>query len=424
MAEAHLVFSGIIYKYTFPNGKVYIGQTLHPRARHTQHLCESTGKRHVSFWRAYKKYGTVEYSIIEKVSANSRGELCDRLNEAESHYISQYKSDNPKFGYNLTSGGRVFIVNEEGRKHMSEARTDKLAILQYDLDGNFIAEYESTTEAAKTNKTHPGSVWSCCLGKASGKKTKKAQIVKGYTFRFKRDYPDVPPHIDLNISSLRRPVLQFSQNGHFIREWSSVLDAAGGVGCQESGIRQCCYGGYRQSHGYMWRFKDEFDRIPDNIAPVRPKKKRPFPKLTPEQVEKGKRIARERNARPVFQFTFDGDFVAEYPTLDDAAKPFGGDGATICNACKMRASKSAFGYQWRYKEDVPNPLDGIPKYKNNIGRWFPILQYTKEGVFIKEWPGVKAAAKELNIGRSTLYLALTGRKEFAAGSKWKYKNKA
>ena len=254
-------------------------------------------------------------------------------------------------------------------------------------------------------------------------KTKKAQIVKGNTFRFKRDFPDVPSHIDLNISTIKRPVVQFSLSGQYIQEWESVLDAAKGVGCQESGIRQCCYGGYRQCHGYMWRYKDEFGVVPDSIPPIKPKKKRPFPKLTPEQVEKGKRIIREKISRPVLQFTFDGNYVAEYPSLDDAAKQFGGNGATICNACKMKVSKSAFGYQWRYKEDVPNPLDGIPKYKNSIGRWFPILQYTKEGVFIKEWPGVKAAAKELNIGRTTLYFALTGRKEFAAGYKWKYKNK-
>lgn len=416
-------YSGIIYKYTFPNGKVYIGQTIHPRARHIQHLCESTGTCNAAFWRAYKKYGTVDYSVIERISADSREELCDKLNEAEIHYISHYKSDNSKFGYNLTSGGKVFVVNEEGRKHMSEARTDKLAILQYDLDGNFIAEYESTTEAAKALRAYPGSIWSCCLGKASGKKAKKAQIVKGFTFRFKRDYPDVPAHIDLNISTIKRPVLQYALSGKLIREWASVLDAANGIGCQESGIRQCCYGGYRQCHGYMWHFKDEYDIIPDSIAPVKPKKKRPFPKLTPEQVEKGKRIVRERNARPVLQFTFDGDFVAEYPTLDDAAKPFGGDGATICNACKLKSSKSAFGYQWRYKDEIADPAKGIPRYATHIGRFYPVVQLTPDGQVVKEWPGVKEAAKQLNISRSTLYFALTGRRETAKGYIWRYKNK-
>ena len=232
----------------------------------------------------------------------------------------------------------------------------------------------------------------------------------------------MPSHINLEISTLKKPVLQFSVDGQFMKEWESVLAAADGIGCHESSIRQSCYRKYRQSSGFMWRFKDEFDVIPKSIPPITPKKKRPFPKLTPEQVEKRKRIVRERNARPVLQFTFDGEYIAEYPTLDDAAKQFGGDGATICSACKMKTSKSAFGYQWRYKEDVPNPHDGIPKYKNSIGRWLPIVQYTKEGVFIKEWSGVKAAAKELNIGRTTLYFALTGRKEFAAGYRWQYKN--
>ena len=140
---------GYIYKYTFPNGKVYIGQTIHPRSRKTQHLCESTGRCNPAFWRAYKKYGKVEYEDLFVVEKETREELCEALNKLEQYYIACYKSDNRHYGYNLTSGGRVFVVNEEGRRHMSEARTDKLAILQYDLKGNFVAEYESTTEAAK-----------------------------------------------------------------------------------------------------------------------------------------------------------------------------------------------------------------------------------------------------------------------------------
>ena len=412
---------GYIYKYTFPNGKVYIGQTIHPRSRMTQHLCESTGSRNVAFWRAYEKYGEVEYRLIRIVEKDSREELCDVLNELEQKYIAEYKSDDRRFGYNLTSGGKVFVVNEEGRKHMSEARTDKLPVLQYDLNGRFIAEYESTTEAAKALNTHPGSIWSCCLGIASGKRAKKAQIVKGYTFRFKQDYPDVPQQIDLYLTSKKRPVLQFTLDGHFLHEWESVLDASREIGGQESGIRQCCYGGYRQSNGFMWRYKDEFESIPSSIPPVKPKKKKAFPVLTPEQIEKGKRISRERNARPVYQFTFDGAFVAEYPSLDDAARPFGGDGATICNACKMKTSKSAFGYQWRYKEDIPDPALGITPYKTNEWKRKSILQYTRDGQFVKEWSSVKEASNQLSIGQSSLYRVLTGRQDYSHGFIWKYK---
>lgn len=418
-------YKGVIYKYTFPNGKVYIGQTIHPRSRKTQHLCESTGARHISFWRAYKKYGTFEYEEIEIVEESSKEALCERLNELEQSYIEAYQSTNPKYGYNLTSGGKVFVVNEEGRKHMSDARKDKLAVLQYDLDGNFVKEYKSTTSAGKALGVAATNIWSCCRGYRTGKRKKKVQIVNGYTFRFKKDYPEVPLRLDLEITNLnKKSVLQFSLDGVFIKEWESVLDAERGTGTRESGIRQVCYGKYRQCNGYMWRYRDEFDEIPVNIDPVRPKIKRPFPTLTEEQIETGKRINRERYARVVHQFSLSGEYIATFPSLDDAAIGFGGDGATICNACKHKTSKTAYGYQWRYKEEVPDPILGIEPFdrRATAPRRRPVIQLTQDGRFVNEWVSTRAAADNLKINRNTLYMALSEQKEHVLGFKWVYKD--
>lgn len=74
------------------------------------------------------------------------------------------------------------------------------------------------------------------------KKRHKVQVIKGYTFRFKRDYPDVPHHIDLYITSNKKPVLQYSLSGVFIKEWSSTVEAEAAMGGMRSGVRQCCYG--------------------------------------------------------------------------------------------------------------------------------------------------------------------------------------
>ncbi|MBR1578558.1 MAG: hypothetical protein IJ653_08265 [Bacteroidales bacterium] len=308
---------------------------------------------------------------------------------------------------------------------MSEARKDKLPVLQYDLDGNFVKEYESTTAAGIALGVAATNVWSCCLGYRTGKRKKKVQIVNGYTFRFKKDYPDVPPQIDLNITNLnKRNVLQFSLDGVFIKEWESVLDAERGTGTHESGIRQVCYGKYRQCNGFMWRYRDEFDEIPTHIDPVRPKVKRPFPKLTEEQIEKGKRINRERYARVVHQFSLSGEYVATFPSLDDAAVGFGGDGATICNACKHKTSKTAYGYQWRYKEDVPDPTSGIKPFDRRASspRRRPVIQQTLDGQFVHEWVSTRAAADYYKINRNTLYMALSGRIPSVRGFIWKYKD--
>ena len=305
---------------------------------------------------------------------------------------------------------------------MSEARTDKLPVLQYDLDGNFIKEFESTTAAGKALGAHPTNIWSCCIGYRTGKRKKKVQIVKGYTFRFKKDYPDVPLRIDLNITDLnKKRVLQFSKDGTFIQEWDSVLDAERGTGTRESGIRQCCYGKYRQSNGFMWRFRDDYDEVPNQIDPVRPKVKRPFTNLTIEQREKGIIKAREVTSKKVCQFSKDGVYLAEYVSLQEAASLFGGKSATISNACKYKTSKTAYGYQWRYKEDVDNPFKGISPFKNaSQGPKKPIMQYSLDGKFIKEWDCIKAAADYYHVTKGCLSMALSKQRK-TLGFIWKYK---
>lgn len=416
------VYRGIIYKFTFPNGKVYIGQTINPVSRKNSHLNEKTGARNIAFWRAYKKYKTYKYDVIESVEDETREGLCNRLNDLEQKYISEFNSTDPQYGYNLTSGGRVFVVNEEGRKHMSEARTDKLPVLQYDLNGDFIAEYESTIAAAKAIGSRAGSVWSCCLGIASGKRAKKAQVVKGFTFRFKSDYPDIPSHIDLDITSNKTKVLQFALDGRLIKEWDSITEAHQALNCHESGIRQCCNGKYRQCAGFMWRYRDDYKEIPSSIEPVRKRINHGFSKLSDAQREKGKRVFREKYSKPVLQFDFDGKFIKEYPSLKAAAEVFNGDSATITNACQQNKSKTAYGYQWRYKEAVDEPTEGIKplKYASG-GAKKPILQYSEEGDFLREWDSLKSATEYYKVSKGCLSAALSNKRKMAIGFIWRYK---
>lgn len=56
-----------------------------------------------------------------------------------------------------------------------------------------------------------------------------------------------------------KPVLQYSLNGEFIKEWNSVYDAAeavSGVWGASGNIFQCCKGNYKTAYGYVWRYKD------------------------------------------------------------------------------------------------------------------------------------------------------------------------
>lgn len=53
-----------------------------------------------------------------------------------------------------------------------------------------------------------------------------------------------------------RGVIQFSADGHFIRKWDSMSDAARYVGGHIENIYKCCKGIYNTSSGYRWRYAD------------------------------------------------------------------------------------------------------------------------------------------------------------------------
>lgn len=50
----------------------------------------------------------------------------------------------------------------------------------------------------------------------------------------------------------------------------------------------------------------------------------------------------------------------------------------------------------------------------------PILQFTKDGTFVKEWPSLTEAYRQLGIHPSTIRLCLKGRRKSSGGFVWRY----
>ena len=102
----------VIYKFTFPNGKIYVGQTSQRlRSRLAKHCCENEDTFKC---RAINKYKSFKCEILYQG---------DDLDIQEIKFIKQYNSIDRNFGYNLESGGNLNkIVSEESRRKMSEAQ--------------------------------------------------------------------------------------------------------------------------------------------------------------------------------------------------------------------------------------------------------------------------------------------------------------
>lgn len=63
------------------------------------------------------------------------------------------------------------LVLKEEQKKLSKP------IIQYDLQGNFIAEYPSVCEAARKLTIHKGNISECCIG--------QRKTAGGYKWKYK-----------------------------------------------------------------------------------------------------------------------------------------------------------------------------------------------------------------------------------------------
>lgn len=121
---------GYIYKYIFPDGKVYIGQTRRPMAaRHKEHLNPSTGPLNSGFWEAYQTVGEPELDILEVVEAEDVTTLIDQLNNKETLYISEYRATDPQYGYNRKEIATAFnpdnaILQKKIREEMKKVEEE------------------------------------------------------------------------------------------------------------------------------------------------------------------------------------------------------------------------------------------------------------------------------------------------------------
>ena len=167
----------IVYKHTCPNGKCYIGITSHknPKQRWRDGRPYIGDRSKLTKWgSAIIKYGweNIQHEILHQ--GITKEEACNY----EKKYIKYYKELN--LSYNMTDGGDGIwgykfteeqkrklseshkglkqsqeTINKRVQKNIGKHRTDNskkkksIPVLQYDLNGNFIAEYFGCREAVR-----------------------------------------------------------------------------------------------------------------------------------------------------------------------------------------------------------------------------------------------------------------------------------
>lgn len=185
---------GVIYKYTSPSKKVYIGQTISEEARKRQH---KNRKNKTAFSKAIQKYGydNFQYEILFRTASKSKTRMKVVLDAMEKYYIRLFDSTNPLFGYNLTEGGEGsygYKHTEEAKLKMSKAQKgktpwnigvamseeqkDKLravnkdyqrgaknkrarAVIRMDVDKSHSVRFDTLTDAAASIQKRPSAIY-------------------------------------------------------------------------------------------------------------------------------------------------------------------------------------------------------------------------------------------------------------------------
>lgn len=280
---------GYIYLITnFENQKVYIGQTVNPILhRWREHVNDAYcgNKSNSLLHRAIIKYGASNFGICLLEECKD-----DELNEKEKFYIKEYESYyTHNKGYNMTWGGggntkysdeEILYLWNQGYRNCEIARllgatqntislriraligngaaqerhvdSRKISIIQYDLYGNYIRDWDCASTAEKELNLSGGSIGRCC----------NKQRTNSGNFLWKRSDNDTPvEELMLNYAKSMKccAVDLIDDQGNIIKTYESGKAAEKELGIARGRVSEVCNNKYgrKTANGYkfQWNYK-------------------------------------------------------------------------------------------------------------------------------------------------------------------------
>lgn len=186
-----------VYKHTNKaNGKSYVGRCRWPN--YNARWANGNGyKKAPLFWPEIVKYGWDGFTHEILYSGLS----IKRANDLEKAVISSLKTNDPEHGYNICCGGAGFTA------HHTESTRSRIS--------NSLKKYVMTG-------SHRKHISESIFG------TKHPQA---------------------------KPVLQFTKDGVFVKEWGCAMDACRALGIPKPNLSACCLGKRTSAGGYKWAFE-------------------------------------------------------------------------------------------------------------------------------------------------------------------------
>lgn len=146
----------------------------------------------------------------------------------------------------------------EHKKHSDLHSKDKSKpIVQYTLDGQFVAEYKSAFDASRQTGFNRESINKCCLG--------KQKTCANHLWCFKGKEYEIENKVlkaqTRKTSGIIRQVVQLNKEGQLVNIFNSIVDAYDKTGIPKSNISYCCKGKLKTAGGYIWKYLTDFEQL-------------------------------------------------------------------------------------------------------------------------------------------------------------------
>lgn len=201
-------------------------------------LSEET-KAKMSKSRKGQKHEWARKKIVQMDLEGNLIKIWDSVKDAEKELKIRIQKKNKLCGEFQWQLYEDWVENPKGKVQHKHNITS--TIKQFDLQGNFIKEWNSVKEAADGTKTSKTPLTQCLNGK--GKTA--GGFLWSYTYK-------VNTNIAPNRSKCRKTVRQLTLDRTFIKEWSSIQEASEKLNINLGSIKNCIKGTQKQAGGYLW----------------------------------------------------------------------------------------------------------------------------------------------------------------------------
>lgn len=271
---------GYLYKITNKiTGKCYIGVTIQPD-------CQSRWRKHINSLRykegcpllkkSMKKHGVENFTFDILI-------ICfdEDVVKYEKEYIKKYNSQQPN-GYNILSGGQIGD-GRVGYKHSPET-IEKIKEKGRQFREKNPNHFETYREKHRKSSEHID--FSSCVknsekfknamikrkeeyvaGTRKMSEEYKKKISEGLKKYFQTNQPNsinVENHRKIMTKSLGKPVIQYTADGVFVKEYPSISEAGRTSDVNMKNIQRTLHGHSKTAGGFIWKYKEGYNKNPND----------------------------------------------------------------------------------------------------------------------------------------------------------------